>query len=185
MLLVQCAVCFCFKSRQTLLIFLLHYHQFMIEQHWRILWACVYDCLCVKAHKLIHTGQKPVFQCELCPTTCGRKTDLKYHVMKLHTSDRPLQCRKCGKAFPDRYTYKVPPATVSRSQFCFVQVCFSVFVAVLFDCMAMCWSYVIVDEVSWLVTYGDSFIIRYICTNEFLLFIIVTLLILFTWDCPF
>jgi len=61
----------------------------------------------MQAHKLIHSGHKPVFQCELCPTTCGRKTDLKYHVMKLHTSDRPLQCRKCGKAFPDRYTYKV------------------------------------------------------------------------------
>jgi len=68
----------------------------------------------VKAHKLIHTGHKPVFQCELCPTTCGRKTDLKYHVMKLHTSDRPLQCRKCGKAFPDRYTYKVLPPAIQR-----------------------------------------------------------------------
>ena len=61
----------------------------------------------LKSHKLIHTGNKPVFQCELCPTTCGRKTDLKIHVQKLHTSDKPLQCRKCGKSFPDRYTYKI------------------------------------------------------------------------------
>lgn len=61
----------------------------------------------LKAHKLIHTGNKPVFQCELCPTTCGRKTDLKIHVQKLHTSDKPLQCKKCGKSFPDRYTYKI------------------------------------------------------------------------------
>ncbi|KAG8228148.1 CCCTC-binding factor (CTCF) [Ladona fulva] len=62
----------------------------------------------LKAHKLIHTaGNKPVFQCELCPTTCGRKTDLRIHVQKLHTSDKPLKCKRCGKSFPDRYTYKV------------------------------------------------------------------------------
>ncbi|GAB6020448.1 hypothetical protein CHUAL_003141 [Chamberlinius hualienensis] len=65
----------------------------------------------LKAHKLIHTGQKPVFQCELCPTTCGRKTDLRIHVQKLHTSERPLKCRRCGKSFPDRYTYKVHTKT--------------------------------------------------------------------------
>lgn len=61
----------------------------------------------LKAHKLIHSGNKPVFQCELCPTTCGRKTDLRIHVQKLHTSDKPLKCKRCGKSFPDRYTYKV------------------------------------------------------------------------------
>ncbi|XP_066965286.1 transcriptional repressor CTCF-like isoform X1 [Macrobrachium rosenbergii] len=60
----------------------------------------------LKAHKLIHTGNKPVYACELCPTTCGRKTDLRIHVQKLHTSDTPLKCKKCGKAFPDRYTFK-------------------------------------------------------------------------------
>ncbi|PNF42636.1 hypothetical protein B7P43_G01275 [Cryptotermes secundus] len=62
----------------------------------------------LKAHKLIHSaGDKPVFQCELCPTTCGRKTDLRIHVQKLHTSDKPLKCKRCGKSFPDRYTYKI------------------------------------------------------------------------------
>lgn len=61
----------------------------------------------LKAHKLIHFGNKPVFQCDLCPTTCGRKTDLKIHMQKLHTSERLLCCRKCNKTFPDRYSYKL------------------------------------------------------------------------------
>ncbi|XP_034232456.1 transcriptional repressor CTCFL isoform X1 [Thrips palmi] len=71
----------------------------------------------LKAHMLIHrgdpnfsseeVGDKPIYRCELCPTTCGRKTDLRIHVQKLHTSDKPLKCKRCGKTFPDRYTYKV------------------------------------------------------------------------------
>lgn len=65
----------------------------------------------LKAHKLIHTGNKPIFHCELCPTTCGRKTDLRIHVQKLHTSEKPLKCRRCGKSFPDRYTYKLHSKT--------------------------------------------------------------------------
>lgn len=65
----------------------------------------------LKAHKLIHSGNKPVFQCDLCPTTCGRKTDLKIHMQKLHTSERPLCCRKCSKTFPDRYSYKLHTKT--------------------------------------------------------------------------
>lgn len=66
----------------------------------------------LKAHKLIHSvGDKPVFQCELCPTTCGRKTDLRIHVQKLHTSDQPLKCRRCNQLFPDRYTYKLHSKT--------------------------------------------------------------------------
>ncbi|XP_044009322.1 transcriptional repressor CTCF-like isoform X2 [Aphidius gifuensis] len=62
----------------------------------------------LKAHKLVHNiGDKPIFQCELCPTTCGRKTDLRIHVQKLHTSDKPLKCKRCGKTFPDRYSFKL------------------------------------------------------------------------------
>ncbi|TRY80822.1 hypothetical protein TCAL_07495 [Tigriopus californicus] len=65
----------------------------------------------LKAHRLIHTGDKPVFQCELCPTTCGRKTDLRLHVQKLHTAEQPMHCKMCGKSFPDRYTLKVHKKT--------------------------------------------------------------------------
>ncbi|KAK7584077.1 hypothetical protein V9T40_005040 [Parthenolecanium corni] len=63
----------------------------------------------LKAHKLIHSddSEKPVFKCDLCPATCGRKTDLRIHVQKLHTSDRMFTCRRCGKNFPDRYSYKI------------------------------------------------------------------------------
>ncbi|KAH9490430.1 hypothetical protein Btru_034862 [Bulinus truncatus] len=60
----------------------------------------------LKAHKLIHSGNKPVFQCKLCPTTCGRKTDLKIHFNKLHSEGSPLECKKCGHIFSDRYSYK-------------------------------------------------------------------------------
>lgn len=61
----------------------------------------------LKAHRLIHSGNKPVYQCELCPTTCGRKTDLRIHIQKLHTSDQPIKCKRCEKEFVDRYTYKL------------------------------------------------------------------------------
>lgn len=52
-------------------------------------------------------SEKPVFACELCPAKCGRKTDLRIHVQKLHTSDKPLKCKRCGKSFPDRYSCKI------------------------------------------------------------------------------
>lgn len=67
----------------------------------------IYICICFKINYKFLAGDKPVFQCELCPTTCGRKTDLRIHVQKLHTADKPLKCKRCGKSFPDRYTYKV------------------------------------------------------------------------------
>ncbi|KAJ6220842.1 hypothetical protein RDWZM_006654 [Blomia tropicalis] len=61
----------------------------------------------LKAHRLIHTGNKPIFKCEFCPTTCGRKTDLRIHVQKLHTSDKMLTCKRCDQSFPDRYQFKL------------------------------------------------------------------------------
>lgn len=62
----------------------------------------------LKAHKLIHSVvDKPVFQCTMCPTTCGRKADLRTHVTNMHTSDKPLVCKRCGQELPDRYQYKL------------------------------------------------------------------------------
>ncbi|XP_020817125.1 transcriptional repressor CTCF [Drosophila serrata] len=62
----------------------------------------------LKAHKLIHSVvDKPVFQCTLCPTTCGRKADLRIHIKHMHTSAQPLTCRRCGQELPDRYQYKL------------------------------------------------------------------------------
>ena len=50
-----------------------------------------------------------MFQCQLCPTTCGRKTDLRIHMQKLHNKEKTstLRCRKCSKNFDDRYNYKL------------------------------------------------------------------------------
>ena len=56
---------------------------------------------------MIHSGNKPVFQCDFCPTTCGRKTDLKIHIQKLHSNDTPQLCKKCGESLPDRYNFKL------------------------------------------------------------------------------
>lgn len=61
----------------------------------------------LKAHKLIHSGNKPIYRCDKCPATCGRKTDLRIHVQKLHTADKPLTCKRCDKNYPDRYQYKL------------------------------------------------------------------------------
>lgn len=61
----------------------------------------------LKAHKLIHSGNKPVYRCDKCPATCGRKTDLRIHVQKLHTADKPLTCKRCDKTYPDRYQFKL------------------------------------------------------------------------------
>uniref|UniRef100_A0A1A9ZWH4 C2H2-type domain-containing protein n=1 Tax=Glossina pallidipes TaxID=7398 RepID=A0A1A9ZWH4_GLOPL len=62
----------------------------------------------LKYHRLIHSvNEKPVFQCPMCPTTCGRKTDLRLHMQKLHSSDKTWPCNRCGKELPDRYSYKV------------------------------------------------------------------------------
>ena len=61
----------------------------------------------MKAHRMIHDAVKPVFQCQLCPAKCSLKTDLKIHIQKLHQSDQPIECKKCNRAFADRYLYNV------------------------------------------------------------------------------
>ncbi|XP_016955831.1 transcriptional repressor CTCF [Drosophila biarmipes] len=63
----------------------------------------------LKSHKLIHSVvDKPVYQCNLCPTTCGRKADLRIHINHMHTpGELPITCRRCGQQLADRYQYKL------------------------------------------------------------------------------
>ena len=82
---------------------------------------------------LLTVGDKPVFQCELCPTTCGRKTDLRIHVQKLHTSDKPLKCKRCGKTFPDRFVFDLS----SKSIFCIQYKYFEISKLTLFKYFSM------------------------------------------------
>ncbi|XP_017473426.1 PREDICTED: transcriptional repressor CTCF-like isoform X1 [Rhagoletis zephyria] len=66
----------------------------------------------LKCHKLIHNvDDRPVFYCALCPTTCGLKAVLRRHVKKQHYSETPIVCSRCGKNFPDRYSYKMHKKT--------------------------------------------------------------------------
>ena len=64
------------------------------------------QCNDLKKHRKIHTGDKPIYQCELCSTTCGSIPSLRAHVQKFHFSENPLQCKKCDKYFPDKFTLK-------------------------------------------------------------------------------
>ena len=86
---------------------------------------CMYTSLGtmkLNRHMITHIGSKPiaqkntltihkkrgnVFNCEYCTVTYQRKADLRIHVKKHHTSDKPMHCTRCEKSFNDRYTLRV------------------------------------------------------------------------------
>lgn len=50
---------------------------------------------------------KPVYACDLCPAKCGRKTDLRKHIQKLHTAGKFYKYRHCEKHFQDQYSLNI------------------------------------------------------------------------------
>uniref|UniRef100_A0A8C5C989 C2H2-type domain-containing protein n=1 Tax=Gadus morhua TaxID=8049 RepID=A0A8C5C989_GADMO len=51
-------------------------------------------------HKMIHTGEKPL-KCHIpdCNQRFRSPSEVKNHVLRHHTADRPFECNTCGKGF--------------------------------------------------------------------------------------
>ena len=51
-----------------------------------------------------HTKTAPKYQCEICGTLLGRKSDLNVHMRKQHSFlEEAIKCRFCDEVFHDRW----------------------------------------------------------------------------------
>ncbi|XP_075973597.1 uncharacterized protein LOC142974911 [Anticarsia gemmatalis] len=66
----------------------------------------------LKTHRYTHNvSERPVFPCELCPMTYGRKWDLRRHIQTQHTTNMLYRCTTCGNIFKDKYSLRVHSKT--------------------------------------------------------------------------
>ena len=54
----------------------------------------------LKAHKMIHRGEKP-FKCKSCPKTFTQPQNLRTHE-RIHSGEKPFQCKNCFKSFTQK-----------------------------------------------------------------------------------
>ena len=54
----------------------------------------------LKAHKMIHRGEKP-FKCKSCPKTFTQSQNLRTHE-RIHSGEKPFKCKSCFKSFTQK-----------------------------------------------------------------------------------
>lgn len=65
---------------------------------------CIMYVFVFQVHMRVHSGEKP-FQCRFCPKAFAQSGNLIAHE-RIHTGEKPYQCEKCGKRFTQSSAYK-------------------------------------------------------------------------------
>ena len=60
---------------------------------------CFGDAADLRKHEKVHTGEKP-YECKQCGRCFSQAGNLKTHG-RVHSGEKPFECMRCGKCFRD------------------------------------------------------------------------------------